>query len=370
MSNRGRITRECELLNRKRNVFEGIIDNRSFFQNIRGDLLVSGERAGDQEMILNLVESCMEKADMPIILLSGHLGVFTELQRRRTQDAFSNVRIASPSEKTYHPFLGMSKQQIQRFVSLAAEKMGIGVLIGKVMIYTAALLDIVAAKYPVSLPAMAGLLQEDDDVISEVAMECGLSNVVVDNIRSNHEAGIVLRRICGKLEEVFEEVYTPVSDTGYSFATGIRDHGRLFAFYTASRDYQILNTCLKEELYNCLKQGTRLRVILDEMIFENEEDELLRYLLREKMQGTDRADVSGTESGEMAPGGSRSGICQCCDVSTADTCCYRSGVRTIIQYLSVLFSGTDGRHTAASAFYLSKSSQLADPVRTASACAK
>ena len=71
MSNRGRITRECELLNRKRNVFEGIIDNRSFFQNIRGDLLVSGERAGDQEMILNLVESCMEKADMPIILLSG-----------------------------------------------------------------------------------------------------------------------------------------------------------------------------------------------------------------------------------------------------------------------------------------------------------
>ena len=88
MSNRGRITRECEFLNRKRNVFEGIIDNRSFFQNIRGDLLVSGERAGDQEMILNLVESCMEKADMPIILLSGHLGVFTELQRRRTQDAF------------------------------------------------------------------------------------------------------------------------------------------------------------------------------------------------------------------------------------------------------------------------------------------
>ena len=65
MSNRGRITRECEFLNRKRNVFEGIIDNRSFFQNIRGDLLVSGERAGDQEMILNLVESCMEKADMP-----------------------------------------------------------------------------------------------------------------------------------------------------------------------------------------------------------------------------------------------------------------------------------------------------------------
>ena len=48
MSNRGRITRECEFLNRKRNVFEGIIDNRSFFQNIRGDLLVSGERAGDQ----------------------------------------------------------------------------------------------------------------------------------------------------------------------------------------------------------------------------------------------------------------------------------------------------------------------------------
>ncbi|MFR5701563.1 MAG: hypothetical protein ACLUD0_06640 [Eubacterium ramulus] len=150
-------------------------------------------------------------------------------------------------------------------------------------------------------------------------------------------AGIVLRRIYGKLEEVFEEVYTPGSDTGYSFATGIRDHGRLFAFYTASRDYQILNTCLKEELYNCLKQGTRLRVILDEMIFENEEDELLRYLLREKMQGRIELMFLAQNPVKWLPEAARSGICQCCDVSTADTCCYRSGVRTIIQYLSVHF---------------------------------
>lgn len=122
MSNRGRITRECELLNRKRNVFEGIIDNRSFFQNIRGDLLVSGERAGDQEMILNLVESCMEKADMPIILLSGHLGVFTELQRRRTQDAFSNVRIASPSEKRTIRFLECQSSRSRDLSALQQRK--------------------------------------------------------------------------------------------------------------------------------------------------------------------------------------------------------------------------------------------------------
>ena len=127
MSNRGRITRECEFLNRKRNVFEGIIDNRSFFQNIRGDLLVSGERAGDQEMILNLVESCMEKQTMPIILTFRSSGCVYRTSETENTGRVFKCENCKPIRKNVPSFLGMSKQQIQRFVSLAAEKMGIGV---------------------------------------------------------------------------------------------------------------------------------------------------------------------------------------------------------------------------------------------------
>lgn len=33
--------------------------------------------------------------------------------------------------------------------------------------------------------------------------------MIVDNIRANHEAGIVLRRLFEYLEEIFEDIYTP-----------------------------------------------------------------------------------------------------------------------------------------------------------------
>ena len=165
MGNRRKVAYVCEELNRNRNVFEGTSDRHGFFRNIRGDLLVVGERAGDQELILSLIDSCMEKADMPTILLSGRLELFEELQKRRRQGKITNIRISAPSEKIYHPLLGMSKQQIQKIVSLEAQEMGIGVAMERVKIYTEALLDIIAVKYPLSLPAMTELLRENDDVI-------------------------------------------------------------------------------------------------------------------------------------------------------------------------------------------------------------
>lgn len=285
MGNRRKVTYTCEELNRNRNVFEGTIDRHGFFRNIRGDLLVVGERAGDQELILSLIDSCMEKADMPTILLSGRLELFEELQKRRKQGKITNIRISAPSEKNYHPLLGMSKQQIQKLVSLEAQEMGIGVAMERVKIYTEALLDIIAVKYPLSLPAMTELLRENEDVISAFALQYGLSNTVADNIRANHQAGMLLRQICTHLEEIFENVSAPGNDTACNFQNGIRENISLSAFYSVSKNNRILNTYLKEEIYNCLTQGRRFRVILDEMTFEAEKDELLQYLLQENSMG-------------------------------------------------------------------------------------
>ena len=69
--------------------------------------------------------------------------------------------------------------------------MGYGILTDQVMLYAAAVLNVVAARYPVSLPALTKLLEEDDDFISELALKSGLSNVVADNIRGNHEADML-----------------------------------------------------------------------------------------------------------------------------------------------------------------------------------
>ena len=197
----------------------------------------------------------------------------------------SCVITSCPSDKNYHPFYGMSAQQILRFISMTAEEMGYGILTDQVMIYTAAILNVVAAKYPVSLPAIMNLLNEDDDFISEFALRSGLSNVIADNIRANHEAGIVLRRLFENLEEVFRDIYIPGSDTKYNFQSGAKDNVSGMAMYACSANQFIFNSYLKEEIYYTLKHVPKIRVIVDEIDFVNEKDELLKFLMQSKRQG-------------------------------------------------------------------------------------
>ena len=205
MSNKGMIINECERMNAARRVFEGRVDSASFFRNIHGDLLISGVEAGNQAMVLDLFCCCLEKNDMPTILLTSHPGLMTAIQRKVSAHEIDCVMTSYPADKNYHPFYGMSAQQILRFVRMTAEEMGYGILTDQVMIYAAAVLKVVAAKYPVSLPAIVKLLEEDDDFISEFALQSGFSNVIADNIRANHEAGIILRRLFERMEEIFEK---------------------------------------------------------------------------------------------------------------------------------------------------------------------
>lgn len=163
--------------------------------------------------------------------------------------------------------------------------MGYTTLIDPIMIYAAAVLNVVAAKYPVSLPAIVKLLNEDDDSISEFALQSGLSNVIADNIRANHEAGIALRRLFERLEEIFEDVYTPGSDTKYNFQSGAKGNLSGMAMYACSSNQHIFNSYLKEEIFYTLKRVPRVRIILDEMEFVDENDELMKYLIQAKRQG-------------------------------------------------------------------------------------
>lgn len=285
MSNRGMIIHECERLNAARRVFEGRIDSASFFRNIHGDLLMSGVDAKNMTLVMDLFCSGLEKNDMPTILLTSHLKLITAVQQKVKAQEIDCVRTSCPADKNYHPFYGMSAQQILRFVRMVAEEMGCGIMTDQVMIYATAVLNVVAAKYPVSLPAAVTLLNEDDDFISELALQSGLSNVIADNIRANHEAGIVLRRLFERLEEIFEDIYTPGSDTKYNFQSGAKGNLAGMAMYACSCNQSIFNAYLKEEIFHTLKRLPQVRIILDEMQFTDENDELLKYLMQIRRQG-------------------------------------------------------------------------------------
>ncbi len=285
MSNKGMIISECKRMNAARCVLEGRVDSASFFRTISGDLLITGVDAGNQTMVLDLFCSCLEKNDMPTILLTSHSALMTAVQQKVDAHEIGCVMTSYSANKNYHPFYGMSAQQILRFVRMVAEEMGYGILTDQVMIYAAAVLNVVAAKYPVSLPAIVKILNEDDDFISELALQLGLSNVIADNIRANHEAGIVLRRLFERLEEIFEDIYISGCDTKYNFQSGAKGNLEGMCMYACSGNQRIFNAYLKEEIFHTLKRVPRVRIILDEMEFVDERDELMLYLLQIKRQG-------------------------------------------------------------------------------------
>lgn len=284
--NKAIIIRECDRRNEIRRVRRGTVDHKTFFRNIRGDLLISGYIASDMTLISDMVTEYVHRDDMPTIVLSAHSDLFNSLRHRARTGEIDRVIISDPFEKNFHPFLGMNDQKILHFIYLTAEMQGYHGTIDQILQYASAVLNIIAVSYPVSLPELTKLLQNDDDFISAFALQIGLSNVVADVIRANHVAGINFRRVCEQLQTVFEDVSTEGADTKYNFQNGALEHASVMAFYYVSSNQKIMNEYLKEELFYTLKRVPRIRVIVDEMEFYSAaEDELLKYLFQMKRQG-------------------------------------------------------------------------------------
>lgn len=284
MSEKSKVIRECERLNRTRKVYYEKVNYPTFFQNVKGNLLISGLGADNEELITDLVCGYIQRDNMPTIFLTSHINVLQNIQERQNIGEIERVMISCLDSCNYHPFYGMSKQQILRIVQMTISEMGFGNQIDNVLVYASALMDIVSVKYPVSLPAITKLLQNDDDFIAGLAIQSGLSNIIADNVRGNHEAGIVFRRICEKLEEVFECVYESGSDTKYNFQSGVLGNVSM-VFYPIACNQRIMNSYLKEELYSSLKRVPKIRLIIDEIEFTAEDDELLKIIFDYKRQG-------------------------------------------------------------------------------------
>ena len=284
MNNKNMIIRECDNMNKTRRVKYGQVSCNEFFNTIQGDLLITGRLARNSKLMDTLIYSYFNKGDYPTIMLTSNKLVAKKVQNSISSE-YKKMVITSYSENcNYMPFYGMSSQQIIKFISHVAEKIGYSGLLGKVMIYATAILDIVETQYPLSLPAITKLLEEDDEFISGFAIQVGMSNVVVDNIRANHEAGIVFRRICEYLESIFSGIYKSGCDSNYSLQIGVRSNISGMVVYVCSQNQELMNLYMKEELYCILNNAAKIRVILDEMPFVNENDELLKFLMSARLQ--------------------------------------------------------------------------------------
>ena len=299
MGNKMIVIKECNKVNGVRKVCTERIGHKEFFYRVRGHLLMSGCEAANTELLADMVYGISERGDMPTVVLSSRREFLEYLQERKDID---RMMVSYPGELNYHPMYGMSEQQILHLFRMAGEEMGCGTMTERVMLYAAAVINIVSAKYPASLPAISALLKEDDDFIASVANRMGMSNIIADNILGRHEAGIMLRRIVERLEETFEGVSKPGNDTKYNFQSGAQGNVSVMAFYQVSSSQSLLNTYLKEEFYSVLKRVSKLRVILDEAAFFNETDKLLTYLLQMKRQGKIEMIVVSENVKEMMPG--------------------------------------------------------------------
>ena len=281
---KAKIMMECEKRNRIRRVCNGRVDHQTFFQNIHGDLLISGYGAASSLLLADMVCGYMRRGDMPTIVLSDRTELFHLLRQRQRAGEITRMMISDPADRNYHPFYGMSTQYLLRFIRMTGEELGFGILIDKMMQYAAAALNVVNASYPVSLPALVNLLQYDDNYIASHAVQVGLGRSVADTIRANQEAGNALRQTCETLEHIFEDVYTRGSDTKYNFQSGVLGDIAVMGFHIASSNQKTMNCYLKEELFCTLKRIQKIRVVVDEVPFDSQDDELLNYLFQMKRQ--------------------------------------------------------------------------------------
>ena len=283
--NKNNIIRQCEQRNALRRVYRERIDCSTFFQNVKGNMLISGMHASNSKLLSDMIKSYYERRDMPTIVLTSHLELLRQLTAESLSGTLPEVILFEPEEKNYHPMYGMNSQQICQLIQAAGENLGCGQILSQVLLYAAAVMDTVSLKYPPSLPAISHLLKNDDDFIADFASKGGLSNITCGNITGNQAAGTLLRRIIGHLEDTFENVSDSQTDTRHSFQSSIQNHVPFMVFYQLSRNQGLMNLYLKEELYSTLQHTPRIRIILDEVFFTGDSDCLLPYLLQLKRSG-------------------------------------------------------------------------------------
>jgi len=332
MSNKQIMIRHCRKENDyRRQVYPGKINRALFYRNMKGSMIMSGTDACRPDRLVDLVAECIERKDMPTLFLSGREEMAQALTAVKEQGILRGVRVSCGSDRNYQPMYGFDRQQVCKLVQMTAQEMGCTGLADRMLLYAASILDIILQHDLLSLPAMSQLLKYDDDTVAQIALDSGLSNIIADNILGNIQAGTVLRRVVERLESVFMEISEPGAKTKYNIWSGVEGGIPVMALYTASREQKLMNLYLKEEVFLALKRVPRIRIIVDEMIFDSKEDELLKYLMDLKRTGRIDLIICSENAKEML---------QCERLDFPNACLFPHATKTGFDNMSEALFGT------------------------------
>lgn len=285
MGNREIVARECDRANMVRRVCMASVDDRTFFHEISGPLMISGLPAGEITLVGDLICEYAARNDMPTVVLTGRPEILGYLQELREEGSLPGTMISSPASRNYHPMYGLSRKQILQLFRRAGEEAGYGARFDDILPYAEAAITAAASRYPASLPAIHALLEHDDDFIVSLAIRMGLPGVTANSVAGNYQAGVMFRRIIELLEETLEGIAVSDSETKYNLQSGSMGNLSVMAVYQISNHQSLMNAYLREEIFSTLKRVPKLRVILNEVAFCDDSDELLVELFRWKRQG-------------------------------------------------------------------------------------
>ena len=177
MGNREIVARECDRANMVRRVCMASVDDRTFFHEIRGPLMISGLPAGEITLVGDLICEYAARNDMPTVVLTGRPEILGYLQELREEGSLPGTMISSPASRNYHPMYGLSRKQILQLFRRAGEEAGYGARFDDILPYAEAAITAAASRYPASLPAIHALLEQFQalDGRSKVLFVQGLS---------------------------------------------------------------------------------------------------------------------------------------------------------------------------------------------------
>lgn len=304
MALRMQVEAECRRKNEQRFVNRGgALRFPAYLQKINGNLLVTGELDWNRYLYVmeQLVQKYVRRSGVLTVLLTQNEELLSRLAGRfgasgtgtlgDVAGGTSGRFLCSYSGmRNYHVMYGMDAAQIRELVLELGRQQGYGQF-EQLSAYMEAFLEILLRQEAASLPAMVKQARLSDEELIQKGRRYGVSDTGINHLIANLAFGSAFRSILTSLQLAFETIMDENGVSRLTLST-VRG-GAVFAMDTYSRNQEVMNRYLKEELELAYQRHPRLCVIAEDIAFASPEDPLLKLLMNwKKQRGTELVVVS------------------------------------------------------------------------------
>ena len=281
MAGKREIQRECDRLNRARNVKTvSRLNVRAFWESAGGSFIISGGSESLRTEVLSsklLLE--MERGTAPIVVLSASSFLESEMIRYVEEGIGGDgtLRVSSQHYRNYHFFYGWSADDISRFLLQAASMLRYGN--AELPIYIHAFIDILERCYPPGLSSISALAAHSDEQIAQIGQRCGVQGTSIEQISHFADAGVIFRLLLRQISETFSPLTTVECNTKYNMTNISPNLGGVFLIDMRTHMPQLLHEYFAEEIQLALNRLPGLSVVVSDLMMPDEDP--LKRMLRE-----------------------------------------------------------------------------------------